>query len=275
MIMNYEFKTLLVDVKDYVAHLRLNNPTKANAMTSEFWVEMRQVLPLLDQDKEVRVVVLSGEGKNFTAGIDLNMFAGTQSQMGGKGDPGRAREDFRIAVLDMQESFTVIEKCRKPVIAAIHGACIGGGIDMISACDMRYCSEDAYFCVKEIDLGLVADVGTLQRLPKIIADGIARELAFTARNMLAQEAEKVHLVNKCYSSREEMMEGVMSIAHQIAQKSPLSTRGTKEILNYTRDHSVQDGLNYVATWNAAMIYSHDLLEAMQAGMQKRQPEFED
>jgi enoyl-CoA hydratase len=146
---------------------------------------------------------------------------------------------------------------------------------MISACDMRYCSEDAYFCVKEIDLGLVADVGTLQRLPKIIADGIARELAFTARNMLAQEAEKVHLVNKCYSSREEMMEGVMSIAHQIAQKSPLSTRGTKEILNYTRDHSVQDGLNYVATWNAAMIYSHDLLEAMQAGMQKRQPEFED
>ncbi len=273
--MTYEFKTILVDVQNYVAHLRLNNPTKANAMTAEFWAEMREVFPQLDRDKSVRVVVISGEGKNFTSGIDLNMFAGTQAQMSGKGDPGRAREDFRLTVLDLQESFTVIEKCRKPVIAAIHGACVGGGIDMISACDMRYCSEDAYFCVKEIDLGLVADVGTLQRLPKIIADGVARELAFTARNMPGKEAEQVHLVNKCYPNREILMEEVMKIAQLIAEKSPLTTRGTKEMLNYTRDHSVQDGLNYVATWNAAMIYSHDLLEAMQAGMQKRKPEFKE
>ncbi len=273
--MNYEFKTILVDVQDFVANLRLNNPTKANAMTSEFWVEMREVMPMLDQDKNVRVVVLSGEGKNFTAGIDLNMFAGTQAQMSGNGDPGRAREAFRLTVLAMQESFTAIERCRKPVIAAIHGACVGGGIDMISACDMRYCSADAFFCVKEIDLGLVADVGTLQRLPKIIADGVARELAFTARNMPASEAAQVHLVNKCYETRAQMMEEVMGIAHQIAEKSPLTIRGTKEMLNYTRNHSIEDGLNYVATWNAAMIYSHDLLEAMQANIQKRKPEFKD
>ncbi|NJL15236.1 MAG: crotonase/enoyl-CoA hydratase family protein [Microscillaceae bacterium] len=267
------YETLRLEVQDGVAHLRLNNPGKANAMTRAFWGEMRTVMAELDRNEAVRVVVLSGEGKNFSAGLDLAMFADTQSQMNGKFDPARARENFRATVLEMQESFTAIERCRKPVLAAMHGACIGGAIDMASACDMRYCSEDAYFCVKEIDLAIVADVGTLQRLPKIIPEGIARELAYTGRNVSGQEAEQIHLVNRCYPSYAEMMAEVGKIAALIAEKSPIAMRGTKEILNYSRDHSVAEGLNYVATWNAAMIYSHDLLEVMQAGMEKRKPVF--
>ncbi len=268
----YTYQTLLVEVEQHIAHVKMNNPQKANAMTQTFWKEIREVMQKLDHEPEVRVVVLSGEGKHFSSGIDLSMFGSMQADRQGK-DEGRFREHFRRHVLELQSSFTAIEKCAKPVIAAIHGACVGGAIDMISACDMRYCSEDAYFCVKEIDLGIVADVGTLQRLPKIIADGVARELAFTARRMSAQEAEQVHLVNRCYPNQEEMMEAVQQIAASIAAKSPLATRGTKEILNYTRDHSVEDGLNYVATWNAAMIFSNDVMEAMQASMQKRDPEF--
>lgn len=268
------YQTLLIEIENHIAHLKMNNPQKANAMTKPFWTEIKTAMEALSEDSEVRVIIVSGEGKHFSSGIDLTMFAETQQYMTSKADQGRNREQFRKWVLMLQDAFTAIEKCSKPVIAMCHGACVGGAIDMISACDMRYCCEDTYFCVKEIDLGIVADVGTLQRLPKIIADGIARELAFTGRNMAGKEAEKVHLVNQCYTTKEEMQTEVMKIAQLIASKSPLAMRGTKHIINYTRNHSIEDSLDYVATWNAAMLFSNDVVEAMTSAMQKREPKFE-
>jgi enoyl-CoA hydratase len=162
------------------------------------------------------------------------------------------------------------------VLAAIHNGCVGGGVDLISCTDMRYCSADAYFTIKEIDIGMVADVGTLQRLPKLIGNqGIVREMAFTGRKVLADEALRIGLVNQVFETREAMQAGVREMAALIASKSPLSIRGTKEMLNYSRDHSVADGLNYIATWNAAMLMSSDLTAAMMASMAKQTPQFKD
>lgn len=269
-----DFKTIFFQKENYIAHIQLNNPDKANAMTEDFWKEIKLVMENIQLDSGVRVVVISGAGKHFSAGIDLSMLAGLQKWMTSKEDQGRTREKLRTWIKELQSSFTAIEQCSKPIIAAVHGACIGGAIDMISACDMRYCCENSRFCVKEIDLGIVADVGTLQRLPKIIPEGVARELAYTARTVNGQEARQIHLVNECYATQEEMMKEVLKIAETIADKSPLSVRGTKEMLNYTQNHSIEEGLNYVATWNAAMLFSNDVTEAMTASMQKRKPNFE-
>jgi enoyl-CoA hydratase len=170
---------------------------------------------------------------------------------------------------------SAIERCRKPAIAAMHGACVGFAIDMSTCCDMRYSTTDAFFSVKEIDIGMTADVGTLQRLPKLIPDGMARELAYTGRKMSGEEAQKMGLVNRCFDNQETLMAGVMQIAQDIAQKSPLAMRGTKEMILYARDHSVADGLNYIATWNAAMLLSDDLQEAMKANREKRPAKFAD
>jgi enoyl-CoA hydratase len=188
---------------------------------------------------------------------------------------GRTREALRRVILDMQDTLTSLERCRKPVLAAIHGGCVGGGIDLITCADMRYCSSDAYFTIKEIDIGMTADVGTLQRLPKLIGEGMARELAYTGRKFTAEEAREMRLVNRVYDSREALYAGVQEIAANIAAKSPLSIRGTKEMITYARDHSVADGLNYIATWNAAMLMSNDLQEAMMANMSKRAAVFKD
>jgi enoyl-CoA hydratase len=157
----------------------------------------------------------------------------------------------------------------------VHGACVGGGIDLIVCADMRYCSADAWFSIKEIDIGMVADVGTLQRLPRLIGDGMARELAYTARRVDGAEARQIGLVNRVFDTPEALREGVREIAAAIAAKSPLSVRGVKEMLGYARDHTVADGLNYNATWNAAMLMSNDLQESMMANMAKRAPEFKD
>jgi enoyl-CoA hydratase len=188
---------------------------------------------------------------------------------------GRTREALRRVILDMQDTLTSLERCRKPVLAAIHGACVGGGIDLITCADMRYASSDAYFTIKEIDIGMTADVGTLQRLPKLVGEGITRELAYTGRKFDAAEAKEISLVNRVFESRDALYAGVQEIAATIAAKSPLSIRGTKEMITYARDHSVADSLNYIATWNAAMLMSEDLTAAMTANMTKQAPRFKD
>jgi len=175
----------------------------------------------------------------------------------------------------MQDCLTSVERCRKPVLAAIQGACIGGAIDLVTCCDMRYAAADAVFSVREIDVGLVADVGTLQRLPRLIPEGIARELAFTGRNFLADEAERTGLINRVFASPEALTAAVRELAQAIAAKSPLATRGIKEVMNYSRDHSVAEGLNFVAAWNASMLLSADLNEAITAQREKRPPRFAD
>lgn len=269
-----QFETLEVSLENHIATVRLNRPDKANAMSATMWQEIRQAFQWVDTTPEARVAVLQGEGKLFTAGIDLQMMMGLGPQIQNDCD-GRTREALRRVILDLQDTLTSLERCRKPVLAAIHGGCIGGGIDLVTCADMRYASSDAYFTIKEIDIGMTADVGTLQRLPKLVGEGIVRELAYTGRKFDAQEAKEIGLVNRVFESREALYAGVHEIAATIAAKSPLSIRGTKEMITYARDHSVADSLNYIATWNAAMLMSQDLTEAMMSSMAKKAPSFKD
>ncbi len=266
---------LSIDINAHVATVTLQNAGKANALNRDFWQNFPSEIQKLDENPDVRVIVLAGEGKNFCAGIDLEMLTDLQKIIQDKGEQGRIREKLRRWILDLQKIPTVLAECRKPVIAQIQGACIGAGVDIITACDMRYCSKEAYFSVKEIDLGIVADVGTLQRLPKIVPEGIAREWAYTGKKFGADIAQKYALVNDVFESVETLQQEVKNIALTIAQKSPLTIRGTKEVLNYTQNHSTQDSLNYVATWNAGMLPSADLLESAMAIMQKRTPNYLD
>ena len=268
------FSTLDVTLDQQVALVRLNRPEFSNAMNEPLWQELREAFDWADVTPEVRVVVLAGAGKNFCAGIDFAMLANINKRIVSS-DEARSREALRRLILDLQDCLSAAERCRKPVLAAIQGACIGGAVDLITCCDMRYAAADAVFSVREIDIGMVADVGTLQRLPTLVGEGIARELAFTGRDVGAEEAAALRLVNRVFPGGEALLAGVMAIAQAIASKSPLATRGLKEVMNYNRDHSVADGLNYVATWNAAMLLSADLGEAVQARREKRHPEFAD
>ena len=207
-----EFETLKVTLDAHIATIRLNRPDKANAMNATMWQEIRQAFEWVDRTPEARVAVLQGEGKLFCAGIDLQMMMGIGPQIANECD-GRMRESLRRMILDMQDTLTSLERCRKPVLAAIHGGCIGGGIDLVTCADMRYASADAFFTIKEIDIGMTADVGTLQRLPKLVGDGITRELAYTGRKMEAEEAKKHRpSVNRVFESREALYAGVQEIA---------------------------------------------------------------
>lgn len=268
------FTTLNCSLSNHVAQITLNRPNKANAINATMWREIREAMRWVDSTAEARVAIIDGAGANFCAGIDLGMMMSLGKQIEDPCD-ARTRENLRIVILDLQDTLTSIERCRKPVLAAIHGACVGGAIDLVSCCDMRYATENAVFSIKEVDIGMTADVGTLQRLPKIISPAVVRELAYTAKSIDAVEAERVGLVNRVYASTEVLQKAVLEIAASIAAKSPLAIRGTKEMLNYARDHSVADGLNYIASWNAGLLMSADLQEAMMANMDKRSPEFRD
>ncbi|MAM75360.1 crotonase/enoyl-CoA hydratase family protein [uncultured Tistrella sp.] len=269
-----DFTTLTVTLENAIARVTLNRPDKANAMNAPMWVELKAAMEWLDETPQARIGIITGAGRFFTAGIDLAMLGAMKDEVA-DGCDGRRGEKLRRQILDIQDTVTSVERCRKPVIAAVNGPCVGGGIDLITACDMRYAAEDAWFSVKEVDMGLAADVGTLQRLPKIVGEGMARELAYTARKVTAAEAEAMQLINRRFPTVDALNEGVQAIAAGIAAKSPLAIRGTKEMITYVRDHSVADGLNYIATWNAAMLLSDDLTEAMAAFFEKRPASFRD
>jgi enoyl-CoA hydratase len=202
------------------------------------------------------------------------MLAGIQQKIAHP-DSARSREALRRIILDLQDCLSSIEHCRKPVLAALQGACIGGGLDMIACCDMRYATDNATFSIKEIDLGMVADVGSLQRLPHLIGQGMTRELAYTGRLLGAAEAEKIGLINRVFATNSALTAAVRAMAESIAAKSPLATRGLKEVINYSRDHSVADGLNFVANWNAALLLSSDLNECLTAQLERRAAKFID
>lgn len=268
------FAHLALDLADGVLSLCLNRPDSANALNESLWHELRTSLQWADKESSVRVIVLSGAGRHFCAGIDLSMLqslAGT----GENADGAREREALRSLILGLQDCLSAIERCRKPVLAAVHGACLGAGLDLVACCDMRYATRDARFAIKEIELGMVADVGSLQRLPRLMPDGLAREMAYTGRSLCGAEASQHGFCNACFDSPAALMEAVMSTARRIAANSPLAIRGSKEILNYSRDHSIADGLSYVATWNAAMLLSADLQEAIAAQQSGRTPQFKD
>lgn len=268
-----EYQAFTVTLTDHVAQVCIARAAKRNAMNEAFWRELVDIFRWIDDTDEVRAVVLSGEGAHFSAGIDLAMLASLAAQMGP--DVGRNARLLRKTIQRLQAAFNAVDRCSKPVLAAIQGHCIGGAVDLIAACDMRYCSADARFSIKEVDMGMAADVGTLQRLPRIIGDGILRELAFTGRDVEAAEALRIGLVNRCFDGHAALFEGVQAIALEIASKSPLAVAGTKRMLDYARDHSVEDGLEYIATWNAAMLQGQDLRTALAASMSKQAARFDD
>ncbi|NND67408.1 MAG: crotonase/enoyl-CoA hydratase family protein [Halioglobus sp.] len=269
------FTTLDVTIEEKVATVALNRPDKANSMSRAMWDELQECFEWLDAEPGVRCVILAGNGKHFCAGIDLGMFADGIGDGSAEAEPARRAEAFRRTALRLQRNLTAIENCRVPVLAAIHHTCIGGGVDMTCCADMRYATADAYFAIREIDIGMTADVGTLQRLPRIIPDGVVRELAYTGRNMDAREAQEVGFVNRVFADRDEMMREVTAIARSIASKAPLAVRGSKEMILYGRDHSVADGLNYIATWNAGMFSQADLGAGLQAQARGEQAQYED
>lgn len=228
----------------------------------------------LSYDPDCRAIVLSGSGKMFSAGIDLQTLMTIGQEGADIEDTARKAYMLRKIIPDLQESFNVIEKCRKPVIALIHNGCIGGGVDMITACDVRYCTSDAFFEVKEVKMGLAADIGTLQRLPKVIGNNsLVRELVYTGRQMDAKEALQAGLVNRVYESKEEMVKGALDIASEMAQLSPVAVQTSKLSMNYSRDHGVADGLNHIVTLNSAMLQSEDVGLSATAAMTKEKAVF--
>ncbi len=269
--MNYEaFK---IEIENGVAHVILNQPESMNAMGKAFWSECREIFESISNNPHVRVVVVTSTGKHFSAGMDLGFFA--KLEIPTTGDPGRMSEQRRRFILDLQESFNAIERCKVPVLIGIHGAAIGGAVDMVCTCDTRYCTEDAYFAIQEIKIGMTADLGTLQRLPHLIPSGLARELAYTGRKLKAEEAQASGFVTRVFVDHEAMIEGLMRTAQEIAARSPLAVAGSKEMLDYARGHTIPEGLNYIATWNAAMIVTDDLKEGLRAQSEKRLPKYHD
>lgn len=270
-----EYKSLKIEQKkpaSPVFYLYLSRPSHRNALSRDFFDEFPKALKSLDQNPNVSVIILAGAGEHFCSGIDLNTFSTIQSQTQSS-DRGRSGERLRREIKYLQAAVTALEDCRKPVIASIHGACIGGGIDIVTACDIRYSTEDAFFSVKEVDLAITADLGTLQRLPAIVGYGNAMELALTGRRFSASEAKQMGLVSRIFGSKVALDDFVTVVAQEIAGKSPLAVTGTKTVLLRSRDLSLEQGLDYVATWNSAMLLSDDLKEAISAYFQKRKPTF--
>lgn len=273
--MGYECFDL--EISDKVADVRMNRPAKANSMIASFWRELPMIVDDLSASGSVRAIVLSGEGKHFCSGMDLEVFANddTVGPNARSGHRSRRNERFRSTAMKLQDTFSSMERCRVPVLAAIQGACVGGAIDMVTAADLRYATADAFFSIAEINIGMTADVGTLQRMPKLVPEGIVRELAYTGRKWSAQEAKAVGFVNEIYDDTDALLEAVFETAAVIASKSPMAIWGTKQTMHYTRDHSVADGLEFIANWNAAMFDTDDMAEAFSASMEQRDPDFPD
>ncbi|NNF98653.1 MAG: crotonase/enoyl-CoA hydratase family protein [Desulfobacteraceae bacterium] len=257
-----------IRIEGHVAWLVLNRPESRNTLTPAFFSELTGTFTQFAENPRVRVIVIRAEGKSFCAGLDMNDASSILSGTGAD-----ERELLRHHIEDFQESFNAIETCRKPVIAAVHGHCIGGGLDMICACDIRLATEDAVFSVRETRLAIVADLGVLQRLPHLVGYGLTNELAFTGRDFSATEALDMKLINRLCRDREQLLEEAMYLAGQIADNPPLAVQGTKDVIRYSRDNGVGPGLSYAAQKNAAMLPSEDLMEAVRAFMEKRKPEF--
>jgi enoyl-CoA hydratase len=267
-----ESERIAISREGGVAHVELARPDKFNAMDKEMFAAIGDTFRSLGDDPSVRAILLSGRGRHFTAGLDLQYAA---SQFPPATDPGRASESRLRHIVWLQEAFSAAEAARPPVICAVHGGCIGAGVDLATACDIRIASADAFFQVAEVDVAITADLGTLQRLTHLIPEGVVRELAYTGRRMAADEALRLGLVNRVEADREAVVAAGLELARMIAAKSPLAVAGAKMSLNYSRGRTVEEGLRHVAMWNAGALVSADLTAAIQARLGKTVPEFGD
>lgn len=264
-----------LSIENHIAHIVLNRPEAFNAMPRAFWNELPALVNEINDGAKARVIVISSTGKHFTAGMDISVFTDGDGVVASGGDQYARAEAFRHFVTVLQDSFSCLDNARIPVIAAIQGGCIGAGVDMTSACDIRYATADAFFQIAEINIGMTADVGTFPRLCKLIPDGWLRELAYAGRRLPAEKARDIGLVNEVFPNHEAMMSHVFEIATEIAEKSPVAIAGSKRMANYARDHSIADGLDYIATWQAGMFAPPHMMEAFAAKAQKRTPDFPD
>jgi enoyl-CoA hydratase len=268
-----------VETKDKIAHIRLKRPEVFNTMNRAFWNELPAIVNAINDEGAARVIVISSTGKHFSAGMDLSVFTegqGVASGHTGKREEGRARLSLRAEALRLQKTFNVLDEARMPVIMAIQGGCVGGAVDMSTCADMRFATKDAFFVIQEINLAMTADVGTFPRLCHLLPQGIVRELAYSGRRLMAKKAQDLGFVNELFDTHEQMLAHVMELAREIASKSPLAVHGSKVMINYARDHSIADSLDYIATWQAGMFNpTVDMHESFRAKQEKRDPVYED
>lgn len=272
--MSTELKSLRVAKEGGIAEVTLMGPGKGNALGPDFWREMPPLFAGLDSDESVRAIILRGQGAHFSYGLDLKAMVEDLDLVADEGSSVAARTRLLDRVGEMQAACDRVAECRKPVIAAVSGWCIGAGLDLIAACDIRLCSAEARFSLREVKLAIIADLGSLQRLPPIIGEGNTRELAFTGRNIDAARALRMGLVNEVYATPELLIDAARRMAEEIASNPPLVVQGIKQVMNYCADKSVADGLRYVALWNSAFIQSRDLGEAIAAFRERREAKFE-
>ena len=267
-----------VTIEDKVAHLQMNRPQALNTMAPAFWRELPEIIHDIDDHAKARAIVISSTGKHFSAGMELSVFDGGMGAGAPQAKPerGRAAANMRRTVLDIQKAFNCLDEARMPVIIALQGGCIGGAVDMASACDIRYASADAFFVIQEINIGMTADVGTFPRLCHLIPQGWVRELAYTGRRLPAEKAKEIGLVNEVLPDHAACVAHALATAKEIASKTPLAVYGSKLMINHARDHSIADGLDYIAMWQAGMYNPEvDMAEAFKAKSEKRPGNFED
>lgn len=270
-----DFTILRYETSGHIAEVVLDRPDKLNAMAPIFFDEIRAAFAHADRDNEVRAAILRAEGRHFTAGLDLKAASTDvlRPDPDAATSPVTANGKLYRLIRDWQDAISAAERCRKPVIAAVHGHCIGGGVDLTTACDIRLCTADATFSIHETKIAIVADIGTLQRISTIVGKGMAREMAFTGKRVAADRALACGLVNEVYADHDALLAGAREMAGEIAANSPLAVQGAKRVLQYSEEHSIEDGLEFVAQWNSSFLHSRDLVEAMTAFMEKRDPEF--
>lgn len=262
-----------VTITDKVAHIVLSRPEKRNAMSQSFWRDLPEIIRDIDDNAKARAIVISSTGPIFSAGIDISML----SSVGGSNDKNQAEYGaaFLSTVSRLQDSFNALENCRIPVIAAIQGGCIGGGVDLVTACDIRLGTVDSFITIYEINVGMTADVGTFPRILNLMPEGIVRELAYTGRRMGADELIQHGFYNRTYDTHDALVEGALELAREIASKPPLAVYGCKRMITYGRDHSTADALDYIGVWNMSMLIPSEMMEAMMAGKEKRPGKFAD
>jgi enoyl-CoA hydratase len=262
-----------VNIDGGVAHIQMKRPEAMNTMIPAFWRELPTIVRDIDDNARARAIVISSSGKHFSAGMDLAVFGG--GGHGGPTDRHLAGEAARHGLAALQETFNCLDAARMPVIAAVHGGIVGGAVDMISACDIRYAAADAWFCIQEINIGMTADVGTFPRLCKLIPEGWVRELAYTGRRLPAARARDIGLVNEVLPDHAAVVEHALGVAREIASKNPLAVTGSKVMINYARDHTIRDALDYLNVWQSGMHAPAHMGEAFKAKAERRDAVFSD